>query len=89
MDDKMKDFIVHNWNAYHLVSSKEEFISLINILEAHRESIDSLHHAVINGYQEYLSIFSFDGWETDRELVESIFAHKDAGTVHTGHLGHR
>ena len=68
-----KDWIVKNWAAYDLVDSEEEFKSLINCLQAMGESIDSLHNAVFNGYEDFADVWNPEGWESDRDLVRTVF----------------
>lgn len=72
--DKMRQYILNNWQAYNLTDTKEEFIALLNCLEAYGETIDSLHDVVLNGYDEFIDVINFNGWENDRDVVETVFA---------------
>lgn len=69
-----KAYLLENWQKYDLVDPKEDFIALLNILQACGESIDSLHNVVFNGIEEFIDcINSHGGWETDRDLVDTLF----------------
>lgn len=73
--DKQREYILSNWQAYNLTDTKDEFVALLNCLEAYGETIDSLHDVVINGYDEFIGVWHGGGtWESDREVVETVFA---------------
>lgn len=71
--DKQREYILNNWQAYNLTDTKEEFLALLNILEAHGETLDDLHDVALNGYDEFLGIWHGKAWENDREVVEAVF----------------
>lgn len=66
-------YAVANWEAYDVCDTKEEFIALMNILDAHRESLDTLHSC--NGYFCGI-LFSNPG--TDRDIVNGLFENHQA-----------
>ncbi len=68
-----KSYILANWEKYNVVDTKEEFIALLNCLQACGESLDSLHNAVFNGYEEFIDCIRDGGWESDRDLVDTVF----------------
>ncbi len=61
-----KEYLLANWDKYDLTNTKEEFLTLLNILQACGESIDSLHDAET----EFCDIIG--RWENDREVVASL-----------------
>lgn len=61
-------YAVANWSEYDLVDTKEQFIALMNILEAHGENLDSLH----NCEDEFCGII-FSNPGTDRDIVRGLF----------------
>lgn len=71
--DKQREYILNNWQAYDLTDTKEEFIALLNCLEAVGETIDSLHDAGFNHYDEFIDVICLDGFEDDRAVVEAVF----------------
>ena len=66
-----KKYMLDNWNQYDLVDTKEEFLALINILQACGENIDSLHDVCFQGYDEFCDILG--KWENDRDVVKSLY----------------
>lgn len=72
--DKQREYILNNWEKYDLTDTKEEFVELLNCLEAVGETIDSLHDAGFNHYDEFMDIVSLNGFENDRDVVEAVFA---------------
>lgn len=71
--DKQREYILNNWQAYNLTDTKEDFIALLNCLEANGETIDSLHDVVLNGEEWFMGIFGGQ-WESDRDVVEAVFS---------------
>ena len=69
--DRQRQYIIDNWQAYNLTDTKEEFIALLNCLEANGETIDSLHDVAFNGYDEFMGIWGH--FENDRDVVEAVF----------------
>ncbi len=67
-----KDWLLKNWSEYGVVDTKEDFIALINILQAIGESLDSLHNAVFNCYTEFSGIVNVYGWDSDRDLADAL-----------------
>ncbi len=63
-----KDYLLTNWDKYDLTDTKEEFLALLNILQACGESIDSLHDAE----DEFCDIYHGRGWSSDREVVAPL-----------------
>ena len=47
--EKMRSYCIKHWQDYKIVDTKEDFIKLLNILEAHGENLDTFANAVING----------------------------------------
>ena len=68
-----KAYKVSNWDKYKVAKSQQEFISLLNILQACDETLDSLHSAYFNGYDIFADIYREGGWGSDREIVESLY----------------
>lgn len=66
-----KAFLLKHWSLYNLTDTKEDFIILLNILEAHEETIDSLHNVVVNGLPSFCDIEG--DFNTDQELVSALF----------------
>lgn len=66
------NYMLKHWKEYNLTDTKEDFIALLNILEAHGETIDSLHHAVFNCY-DFFCDYWFCDVQNDRDAVEVIF----------------
>lgn len=71
MNNKMKEYVLNNWQKYNLTDTKEEFVALLNILETTNETIDDIHNVVING--GYIGISVNDVWNDEREVVDSLF----------------
>ena len=71
MNEKQKEYILRNWDKYNLgLKNKNEMIKLLNILEAHGETLDDLH----NANYEFCDIVNLGHtWETDADIVESLF----------------
>lgn len=68
-----KEYLVKNWRNYHVTDTKEEFIALLNILQACGENLDSLHDVCVNGITEFCDIVHFSGWESDRDVADTLF----------------
>jgi len=68
-----KSYMVAHWDQYGVAETKDEFIGLLNILQACGESLESLHHAYFNGYSEYCDIFHDGGWNSDRDVVDTLY----------------
>ncbi len=66
-----KKYLVSNWEKYDIVDTKDDFVALLNILQACGEHLDSLHDVCANGRIEFCDIYC-EGWSTDREVVESL-----------------
>lgn len=64
-----KQYLINHWTNYDVVDTKEDFIALLNILQACGETLDSLHYAV----NEFCDILHNGCWETDREVTETLF----------------
>lgn len=75
MNAKMKQYILEHWSEYDMVDSREEMLALLNILEAHGESLDSLHDVTFGNTDRVCSILFNSTPETDREVVEGIREH--------------
>ncbi len=69
-----KDYILAHWREYGLTDDKAEFIGLLNVLQACDESINSLHNAYINGYDEFCDIYHGKPWNSDKEIVDALFS---------------
>lgn len=68
-----KKWAVDHWKDYDITDTKEDFIALLNILQAVGENLDTLHNAVFNGYAEFCDIFHNGCWESDREVANALF----------------
>lgn len=68
-----KKYMIDHWDSYNLVDSREKFIELINILQAVGENLDTLHDCYLNGDNEFCDILHKGCWESDREIVETLF----------------
>lgn len=68
-----KKWLIDHWEQYDVVDTKESFIELINILQAVGENLDSLHDVCMNGETEFCDALNYHGWETDRDVVETLF----------------
>lgn len=69
---KRKKHILSHWNEYNLVDSAEEMLKLLNILEAHDETLESLHD-ISMGNTRWLCEIYFDKAPTDREIKDTLF----------------
>lgn len=67
-----KEYLIKNWKAYKVADSKEDFVALLNILQACGESLDSLHDAFFNGSDEFCDIYHGRSWESDREIADAL-----------------
>ena len=68
-----KSYMLEHWNDYDVVDSKQEFLELLNILQAIGESLESLNDAYQNGYYEFSYIFHGEPWNSRREIVEALY----------------
>lgn len=75
------DFLIDNWRAYNVVSSQADFIALINILEAHGESLENLRD-VIEG-DIFCGIFYNHPVENDRDAARVLLANNTFYTPET------
>ena len=66
-----RNYILEHWNEYNLTDTRAEFIALLNILDAHGETIDSLHAVALNGEDLFCGIYH--GFENDRDTVSTLF----------------
>lgn len=68
-NEKIRNFMMSNWENYKVVDSKEDFVWLLNALESHNESLEELHSAVVNDHEccNYLGPF-----KNDKELAATI-----------------
>lgn len=70
MCDSVKNYTLANWEKYNLVNSHEEMVKLLNILEAHGESIETLHEAE----NEFCGISRNGGnFENDKDTVRALY----------------
>jgi hypothetical protein len=67
-----KEYLVKNWKKYNVADTEEDFIALLNILQACGESLDSLHDAFFNGSDEFCDIYHGKSWESDREVADTL-----------------
>lgn len=68
-----KKYCIEHWKEYDLVDTEEEFVELLNILQACGENLESLHDVVFNGETEYCDCINSNGWESDRDVVDMLF----------------
>ena len=71
MNRKQKQYILNNWKAYDIVDSMEEMLILLNILEAHDETLDSLHDVCCQGADMFCDIYG--RFENDRDVASTLF----------------
>ena len=74
-NSKKRAFIIDNWRAYNLTDTRREFIALLNILDAHGETVDSLHDVCTGGL--FCGIFYNGEIESDRDVVEGLFLNNE------------
>ena len=68
-----KKWAMDHWQDYHIADTKEEFLGILNILQACGENLDSLHDVVVNGHKEFCDIWHDGYWGSDREVVEALY----------------
>ena len=78
--DKVKQYILDNYNKYGIEWAngdewtRADMNALLNILEAHGETLDSMHDAVINGDSEFCYIWFSRGYaDSDSYMVNALF----------------
>ena len=84
----LKPIIAKKWMVDHFrnygigLESKEEMISLLNILQAHDECLETFHDCVVNNDCEFAGIIhnTSGGWESDNALYHSLL---DFNTFYT------
>ena len=69
---KRRKYILSNWKAYGIAESEEEMKKILNILEAHDETLDSMHDASMGNRDECCGIF-FEPGEDDRTVVKVLY----------------
>ena len=73
-NSKEYNYILSRYDNYNLgLQSQYDMISLLNKLEAHNETLDSLHHC--NGFQDGfcdLVVTDKDGFFTDAEIANAV-----------------
>lgn len=69
---RRKEFSLSNWEQYDLVDSKEDFIRLWNILEAHGENLSMLYEAK-GSFSGFCGVYG--EWRNDRAVVDALFEH--------------
>lgn len=67
-----KDYLIENWDKYKVCDTKDQFIALLNILQACGENLDSLHNAYFNGYDEFCDIYHNGSWDSDRDIADTL-----------------
>lgn len=73
-----KEYILKNFDKYGLLTqdnqpiTQRDMLELLNILESQDETLDTLHAAVISGYDEYMHIWHGGSFESDTELYHII-----------------
>lgn len=75
MNDKQKDYIVRNFNKYGIedIKTPAEMIELLNILEAHGETLDGLHDTSC-GDMFCDIFFNYDGTD-DNAVYHALLDH--------------
>ena len=68
-----KEHMLNNWDKYDLTDTKEDFVALLNILQACGENLENLHDTFLNGKDEFCDIYHNDCWNNDREIAETLF----------------
>lgn len=78
MNKKVKEYILKHYKEYNLINSKcepmkneKEMLVLLNILEAHDETLDGLHDAAFNGYTEFCGIVGT--FENDIDTCHALY----------------
>ncbi len=69
----VKEYLLKNWQQYDIADTKEEFLAVLNILQACGESLDSLHSTYFNGNQEFCDIYHGESWDSMRDIVHSLY----------------
>lgn len=71
LPEGVRDWIMAHWDQYGLgLKKQEDMVELLNILEAHKENLDSLHDVVFNGYDEFCGIVFRP--ESDADVVKAL-----------------
>ena len=68
-----KPHLLKHWKEYDLVDTKEEFIALLNILQACDENLSSLHNAGLGETDEFCDMYG--RWDGDRDVVKALNQH--------------
>lgn len=82
MNENMKNHILENWGKYKIVSSQKDMVALLNILEAHGETLDSLHDVTIGNSDWVCSICFSPENITDRDVAKGIMMHNSFYKTH-------
>ena len=70
------DYMLKHYKEYNSGLSKDEFIELLNILEANGENYDTFYNAIFNGHEEFCGIYHNGGtWDTQKELFLTLQDH--------------
>lgn len=73
-----KEYALQHFDKYGLSDyqgkpiTQADMLALLNILESQDETLDTLHAAVISGYDEYMHIWHGGSFESDTELYHII-----------------
>lgn len=68
-----KEWLIKHWESYNVTDTKEDFIALLNILQAVGENLDTLHDVYLNCETEFCDILHNGCWESDREIADTLF----------------
>lgn len=73
MNQKQKDYILSHWKGYDMVDSEDEMKKVLNILEAHSETLDGLYDVVIGNTDMFCGIWMNSNPETAREVKDILY----------------
>jgi len=68
-----REYILSHWSEYDIADTREEFVGILNILEAHDENLDSLHDVSIGNREDFCGILMNSHPTTDREVVRILY----------------
>ena len=73
MNSKQREYILNNYNQYGIedIKTKEDMIVLLNILEAHDETLDGLHD--VQPYDMFCDIFFNYSGVDDNYVYNTLF----------------
>ena len=73
MNQKQKKYILAHWKGYDMVDSEAEMKKVLNILEAHNETLDGLYDVVIGNTNMFCGIWMNSNPDTAREVKDILY----------------